>query len=245
MPYKGVYEVNRAKKIIWQYETQKISHDADRLANGNTLYTWGWDSKDDAQVTEINPKGNIVWQWFGAKHLQDNWRRHRRSIEEDGYCHTNGALRLPNGHTLISLRNFSMLVEVNPAGDILWQARRMRYVHSPDPLPNGNILLSMHAPQKMVQINRAGEIVWEFAKDDVATVRYNKLLPNGNIFFAERTKLMEITPDKEIVWQVRKKDVAWEFDERSRIEIESYKRRGLPVPKEQWFYTGYRIPGKK
>jgi len=245
MPYKGIYEVNRAKKIVWQHETPKVSHDADRLPSGNTLYTWGWDAKDDAQVTEIDPKGKIVWQWFAAKHVQNTWRRHRRSIEEDGYCHVNGALRLPSGHTIISLRNFSMLVEVNPAGEIVWQARHMRYVHSPDPLPNGNILLSMHAPQKMVQINRAGDIVWEFVKSDVATVRYNKLLPNGNIFFVERTKLMEMTPDKEIVWQVRKKDVEWDFDERRRLDIESYRRRGLPVPKEQWFYTAYRIPGKK
>ena len=246
MPYRGVYEVNRAKQIVWKHETPKISHDCDRLANGNTLYAWAWDTKDDAQVTEIDPAGRVVWQWFAARHLPERWRRrHPGSIDDQGYCHTNGAVRLPNGHTMISMRNFGTLVEVDQAGDIVWHARRLKLVHSPDPLPNGNILLSTHAPQKMLQITRRREVVWEFERDDVATVRYNKMLPGGNIFFAERTKLMEITQDKEIVWQVRKKDVEWDFDERNRMDVERYRRDNQPVPKEQWFYTACRIPAKR
>ncbi|MFC1957879.1 hypothetical protein ACFLX0_03595 [Chloroflexota bacterium] len=40
--------------------TSKISHNADRLPNGNTIFVWGFpDQIDDAQVTEVNSEGVI------------------------------------------------------------------------------------------------------------------------------------------------------------------------------------------
>jgi hypothetical protein len=41
--YKGVFEVDRKGNIVWSYLDEKVSHDADRLLNGNTLMVWGWD----------------------------------------------------------------------------------------------------------------------------------------------------------------------------------------------------------
>lgn len=38
LPYKGVYEINRQGQIVWRHETDTVSHDADRLLNGNTLF---------------------------------------------------------------------------------------------------------------------------------------------------------------------------------------------------------------
>ena len=63
MPFKGIYEVDRNKKIVWRHLTEKVSHDADRLPSGNTLYTFAWEGESDPQVTEITPDGTIVWQW--------------------------------------------------------------------------------------------------------------------------------------------------------------------------------------
>ena len=48
LPLKGVYEINREGKLVWRYLNKKLSHDADRLANGNTLVVWGGgDSKNE------------------------------------------------------------------------------------------------------------------------------------------------------------------------------------------------------
>lgn len=60
---KGVYEIDRNGKIVWSYLTSRVDHDADRLPNGNTIFVCADDKKkSDAQVTEVNPKGEIVWQ---------------------------------------------------------------------------------------------------------------------------------------------------------------------------------------
>lgn len=63
LPRKGVYEIDRRGKVVWSYLDTKISHDADRLPNGNTIFVFGaYDQISDAQVKEVNPKGEIVWQ---------------------------------------------------------------------------------------------------------------------------------------------------------------------------------------
>ena len=64
LPRKGIIEINREGKTVWKHNDRKISHDADRLPNGNTIYVFGANDKiNDAQVKEVNPKGKIVWSW--------------------------------------------------------------------------------------------------------------------------------------------------------------------------------------
>ncbi|MBC8182129.1 hypothetical protein H8E88_13520 [candidate division KSB1 bacterium] len=61
LPRNGVYEIDRDGNTIWSHLDDKISHDADRLANGNTIYVYGaGDMFDDAQVKEVNTQGEIV-----------------------------------------------------------------------------------------------------------------------------------------------------------------------------------------
>ncbi len=70
LPGKGVYEVNRSGDTVWSYLDNKVSHDADRLPNGNTLVVFGNNDKaGDAQVREISPEGKIVWSWYARGHF--------------------------------------------------------------------------------------------------------------------------------------------------------------------------------
>lgn len=60
LPRNGAYEINRKGDVVWSYLTDKISHDADRLPNGNTLIVFGaMDQLNDAQVKEVNPQGKL------------------------------------------------------------------------------------------------------------------------------------------------------------------------------------------
>ena len=60
-PKNGVYEINRtSKEIVWKYIDPKVSHDAERLGNGNTLVVdggYGHDTTEDAQVPRDQPPG--------------------------------------------------------------------------------------------------------------------------------------------------------------------------------------------
>ncbi len=222
----GVYEVDRNKKIVWSHKAP-ASHDADRLPNGNTLFVWAWgDDSTVPEVREVDPVGNVVWKWHATDHLKNE----KRHLDKEGYSHANSVVRLANGNTLVSLRNFYMLVEVAPAGNIVWKLPDLFTTpHDPEVLPNGNILVNTRGPQVIKEITPAGNVVWQYRsnQDEVNVVRYNHRLPNGNILFVERTKIVEITSQREVVWQLRLKDVG-------------------PDSSRQWLYKGERIPvGRK
>ena len=63
VPGAGIFEVNRKKEIVWSYKTKFVSHDADRLQNGNTIFVNAWDKKGDSQVTESYIQVENIRQW--------------------------------------------------------------------------------------------------------------------------------------------------------------------------------------
>jgi len=212
-PAKGVYEISRKGDIVWSYETSKISHDVDRLPNGNTIFVFGsHDQKGDAQVTEVNPKGEIVWAWYGKDYFD---KPPYKDIYWDGWIHANGVERLPNGNTLISLRNFDFVVEVDPKGSVVRIIGEgiLDCQHGPQILPNGNLLIANHnrlpqhrgKPQGVIEIDlKTDKVVWQVAMPDQHTwpIRDANRLPNGNTLIIGTTKIVEVTPEGKIVWQL-------------------------------------------
>ncbi|MBN2120875.1 MAG: aryl-sulfate sulfotransferase [Candidatus Omnitrophica bacterium] len=206
LPGKGLYEINREGNVVWSYLDKKVSHDADRLPNKNTLVVYGNDdTADDAQVKEISPQGALVWTWYAKDHF---YKSPYKNISRQGWTHTNAASRLTNGNTLISLRNFNIVVEVGPKGKVIRIIGQGIYNHQHDPeiLPNGNILTANHGrPQAAEEMNpETEEIIWQFALNEPQTwpVRDADRLTNGNTLITGTTKIVEVTPEKEIVWQL-------------------------------------------
>ena len=92
LPLKGIYEINRKGDIVWSYLDKQVTHDADRLPNGNTIVVFGgFDQKNDIQAKEINSKGEIVWAWKAKDHF-DNAEHNK--IFNQGWTHTNAITRL-------------------------------------------------------------------------------------------------------------------------------------------------------
>jgi len=211
LPGKGIYEINRKGKVVWSHPDKKVSHDADRLPNGNTLYVFGNDDKkSDAQVKEVNPQGKLVWSWYAKAEFN---KSPYKDASRQGWTHTNAVTRMANGNTLISPRNFNCLIEVNPKGKVvrIIGEKYLKKQHDPEMLPNGNILLANHhQPHEALEIDpKTDEIVWRFAipKRRMWPVRDANRLPNGNILITGTTALVEITPAKEIVWRLKLKNV--------------------------------------
>lgn len=243
MPFKGIYEVNRNKEIVWEYKTKRVSHDADKLPNGNILYTFAWERTNDAQVTEITPDGKVVWQWVASEHLDPDERRYSGSIARDGFCHVNGATRLDNGLTRISVRNFNMVVEVDRTGKIVWflrefpNGKEIRNVHDPRDLPNGNIILSIHGPQIIFEVSRDKRMVNKLRSPDINLTRSHQVLPNGNILVTDADKIFELTRHlDQIVWQLNKPGV--DMNNITKLDDKKNKKD----PREVGFYKAERIP---
>jgi len=230
LPRNGVYEINRDGSVVWTYQDKKVSHDADRLPDGNTIVVWGGgDQIGDAQVKEVSPEGKIVWSWYA----RDGFNKlPYKDIYDDGWTHTNAVTRLPNGNTLISLRNFNFVVEVDPQGAVVRTIGEgiFHYQHDPEVLDNGNILLANHfAPHRAIEFDAVmGKVVWQSAgfEREAAPVRDANRLPNGNTLITGTTRVVEITPQGETVWQLRLKGVTLEGLEAARLGFYKAERIG-------------------
>lgn len=212
----GIYEIDRDGNIVWSYLTGRVDHDADRLPNGNTIFVCANDTKkSDAQVTEINSEGQVVWQWYARDYFDKPPYSNIISPEGD-WTHTNAVSRLTNGNTLISLRNFDLVAEVDPQGSVFRNIGEgvLLQVHDPVMLPNGNILAaSQDKPEERAkEIDpETDEVVWQSLgfREESWPVRDTNRLPNGNTLITSSNKIVEVTTDNEIVWQLRLKDVTF------------------------------------
>ena len=206
LPRNGVYEINRNKQVVWKYLDRQISHDADRLSNGNTLIAFGAsDTAGDAQVKEIDPSGNRVWSWYARDVFTGP---EYASISEEGWTHTNAVSRLDSGNTLVSLRNFNFIAEVNPAGKLVKTIGKgyLKAQHDPLVLSTGNILIANHdAPHEAIEIDPSENIVWNYTIMNRQSwpVRDVNRLPNGNTLITECDRIIEVTKDGQVVWQFR------------------------------------------
>jgi len=211
LPRYGVFEVDRQGKVVWNCIDGRVSHDADRLANGNTLVAWGNDSKQDMQAREINPAGEVVWSWRAFDHF--NYGPYK-DIFDDGWTHCNAVERLSNGNTLISLRNFDFVVEAAPSGEVVRRYGEGIFgdQHDPELLPDGHILAANHTPpppNHAVEIDPAtNKIVWSFGGGQWVPqlARDADRLPNGNTLVCGTDQVVEVTPAGEIVWRLRLRD---------------------------------------
>ena len=222
LPGKGVYEIDRSGNIVWKHEDEKISHDADRLPNGNTIYVFGGnDTKQDAQVKEVNSNGDLVWSWYAKDELDTD---PYTDISYQGWTHINAVTRLKDGNTLASLRNFSLTVIVNPGGSIEktydWSSKSGATrpdPHEPEVDESEDTLLialQNDSPYQGVEINMTSEdIIWTYSRTGLRTTRDCDRLQNDNTLLVgvlqqeDESVIFEVTPDSEIVWQLKLKDV--------------------------------------
>ncbi|HXF55361.1 MAG TPA: hypothetical protein VNK52_14700 [Hyphomicrobiaceae bacterium] len=206
IPFRGIFRVNRAGKVIWQHLTAKVSHDADLLANGNVLYVHGWDAPGDAQVYEIDPAHKLVWSWQIKGRVEEAWRVPVPGEPRPSYGHTNGAVRLPDGDTLISVRNFNRVFRVAPSGEVkrLWGP--IPRVHEPTLLADGTLIASPHAPRPGSVIAIAGpgnrRVIFANALG-IDPIRTVELLHNGNYLLTGGEEIVEINAAGDVVWHAQ------------------------------------------
>jgi len=215
----GIYEISRSKKVVWAHRDPEASHDADRLPNGNTLYNLGWRKKGEDVVREVDRSGRVVWSWKGLSYDREPFA----GIESEGWMHVNSITRLENGNTLVSIRNFNTIAEVDPDGNVVrdWTFRgkdkrtnvqtsgriKGERNHEPELLGNGHMLVALRKPNRFIEFDlETQKIVWSWShpggEKELRTNREANRLPNGNTLGSAGNKLIEIAPDGTIVWQI-------------------------------------------
>jgi hypothetical protein len=139
---------------------------ARKLDNGNYLVC----HEGDGKIREYDRKGKVVWTY--ALDLAGRPRSNGHGPEGHG-TEVFGAIRLPNGNTMIAGGNNNRVFEVTPGGKTVWSVEQKElpditfaWMTTLQVLPNGNLIIgNTHAgpenPQ-LVEITRDKKVVWTF-----------------------------------------------------------------------------------
>ena len=127
----------------------------------------------DKVVREYSPKGEIVWEYKTPDEPAESWPF--------------TAIRLENGNTLINLTHGNHVVEVDPAGKVVWN---LTNADLPTPLlkdpcgaqrlPNGNTVITSYGAGdqkvKLLEVTRDKQVVWTYVEPKAGGVHEFQIL---------------------------------------------------------------------
>lgn len=142
---------------------------ARKLPNGHYLVC----HEGDGVVREYDAEGKVVWSY------KLDLAGRPRTPGHDGHgTEVFGALRKPDGNTIIACGNGNRVIEVTPEGETVWSIEhdelpgiRLFWVTSLKLLPNGNLVFgNCHAgpenPQ-LIEVTRDKKVVWTLRNHEV------------------------------------------------------------------------------
>ena len=215
VPLGGIYEVNRKKEIVWSYETDSVSHDADRLSNGHTIFVNAWDQKGDNQVVEITADGKIIFKWkisdsgvSCAHKTADCYRPKRRGGPPGDYTHVNAIQKFEDGSFLVSLRNLHKVVLIDQNFKVIQRHRRIRLVHDPR-LQDGKLIAiarkrGIISREEMATTTKEdNSYIFKYQNQGYTFLRTNERISADLILLTDSTHLLVFDRDTEkIVWKL-------------------------------------------
>jgi hypothetical protein len=170
---KRLVEVDRSGKIVREIPLTVDKPDAHRdtrlvrkLENGHYLVC----HEGDGKVREYDDQGKVVWTF--TLDLAGRPRAPGHGPEGHG-TEVFGAIRMPNGNTMIAGGNNNRVIEVDGDGKTVWSIGhdelpgiRLAWVTTLQLLPNGNLIVgNCHAgpdnPQ-LFEVTRDKKVVWTF-----------------------------------------------------------------------------------
>ena len=168
-----IVEVDRAGRIVKvvpltvdKPNAHRDTRMARKLDNGHYLVC----HEGDGKVREYDEAGKVVWTYT----LDLGGRRESPGHGPEGHgTALYGAVRLPNGNTLIGTGNGNRVIEVTPAGKVAWELGqdelpgiKLAWVTMVQVLPNGNVIVgNCHAGKdnpQMFEVTRDKKVVWTF-----------------------------------------------------------------------------------
>ncbi len=199
---RGVKEVTRKKKVVFDYRSECEVYACQRLRNGNTFIG----ECNSGRLLEVDPSGKVV--------------REVRLLPEGtdgGHAYMRNARKLENGNYLVAHYGDEVVREYDSDGNVLREIPAPGGPHSTARLPNGNTLIAcgdMKKAPMLFEVDTSGATVWKVAHDELPGISLKFMtgfhrLPNGNTVMSNwvghgelgnAPHLIEVTPDKEVVW---------------------------------------------
>lgn len=195
---RGVKEVTRDKKVVWEFKAGKgnETHACQPLPDGKVMIA----ESGPMRIIEVDRTGKITKE---VKLTTKCKRTHAQM---------RGARKTAKGTYLVGQYSDGVLREYDAAGKIVWEFR-----HKPTfggiRLPNGNTLVSTGDGHHIVEVDKDGKVIWEIKEKDLPgnPLRFTtgmQRLANGNTLVCNwgghghvraQPQIFEVTRDKKVV----------------------------------------------
>ena len=223
----SITEVNiTTNQLVWEIDyvdgmPLRFTHEADWLGAdqfGQDIFLIA-DTAND-RVVEFFRNGTVIWSWYAEDHYT---YPNPTGID---WTHLNDADRLPDGTTMISLKNFNIVAIVNTteSGEVLWEygdyynKTMLNGPHNPEYTPKGTLLIADSDNNRIIEVNMTTkEIIWEYAPTGNKSLGWPRdadLLPNGNMLICDTR------------WQGSGRNTIWEINVTTKEDVWHYNTPG-------------------
>ena len=123
-PQVGLTEFQQTGAMLRTIDFRKASHQIQITPDDSFVMPYSWDEAVDAQVSEIDTNGRIIFQWRAADFLSDFI--HSNSIahsQPQSYTATTSAVKTKDGNFYISMSQKDLIVKVDKFGKVLWHQK--------------------------------------------------------------------------------------------------------------------------
>ena len=222
--HNRVVEVDKdTGEVVWEYDWYDEFihwhevHDVERLDSGETAII---DMGNNRAFT-VNEAGEITWEWQAEDYLTpgtpfyEEYGGPEKRFEHDDWTHMNDIDQLENGNFQMSIRNFDVVIEVDPETkeivDVIGEPGNHDILdkqHNPHRIESaGTVVVANSENNSIVELDVESEtIVWQYtgaARGDLRWPRDADRLPNGNTLITDsrNNRILEVDPEGEIDWQ--------------------------------------------
>ncbi len=143
--YEFVIADQKGNRISQQRVSDYVMH-ARRMKNGEFVYV-----NSSYYYRRVDDKGRV----------KKSFQLPRSNLGGSRYAEV-----LPNGNVLLTMYSEKRVLEIDPNGKTVWEAKNIPQPYVATRLKNGNTLISCRNLRKVVEVNRAGKIVKEITKNN-------------------------------------------------------------------------------
>jgi len=176
-------------KVLWEHKTALV-HDAWMLPSGNILYA-------DGGVTEVTPDHKVVFQY-------------KSEVTQGGGAYA--CQRLENGNTMIGENSTGRILEVDPAGKVVFTLQlapakqgdhsNMRLARK---LKNGNYLVCLKGAKVLREVTPKGDTVMEIKTANITFAAFRT--PKGTTYVSTLDAVTEYDAAGKKVWEFAATDI--------------------------------------
>jgi len=176
-------------KVLWEHKTGLV-HDAWMLPSGNILYA-------DGGVTEVTRDHKVVFEYKSA-------------VTKGGGAY--GCQRLENGNTMIGENSTGRILEVDPAGKVVFTLQlapakegdhsNMRLARK---LANGNYLVCLKGAKTVREVTPKGETVMEIQTPNITFAAFRT--PKGTTYVSTLDHVTEYDAAGKALWSLAAADI--------------------------------------